>query len=133
MKGKIYEFDPHIYKTRLWVCKKGVTLEEIDEVFDALCEDGTGTSFKDNHKLPSCDEGIKVYPVGHKKSCYTGLLVYLNRNFTPGDICHEAVHCTDWLFIEIGETERSWEHSEPPAYYAGWVFNCIWKVYKGKI
>lgn len=130
---KIYEFNPCIYRTRLWVCRRGVTIEELDDTFEALCDDNTGASFKENHSLPQYDEGIKVYPVGHKKSGYSGCLVYLNRGITAADICHEAVHCMDWLFIQIGESERSWEHCEPSAYYAGWVFDCIWKVWKGKV
>ena len=132
-KGKIYEFDPVIYPTRVWVAEKGITLEEIDKEFEAICDDKSGCSFKENHTLPDFSTGGETYVVGHKKLGLMGCLVVL---YTPREakiLSHEADHCADWLFQYIGETTRSYNGGECYAYYQSWVFDCLYKVWRGKV
>lgn len=131
--GKIYEFNPQIYKTRLWVAKRGVTKDEIDKVFYALNEDEEGVSFADNHEMPDYGTALETYIVGHKESKIKGCLVVINREVTVGSLAHEASHCADWLFEDIGEATRSYEHGEPQAYYIEWVTDRLYEVYKGKV
>lgn len=128
----IKEFDPVIYPFRLWVAKD-TTIEEIDRHFEAICDDLTGTSFKDNHTLPdSRTAAARTYIVGHKKSGYMGCLVYLPKGTPLKILSHEADHCADWLFEQIGEDKRSYNNGEPYAYYQSWVFECLYKVKSGK-
>lgn len=132
---KIFEFNPVLYPTRLWVCKSGTTIDELDEVFGVLCEDNTIESFKDNLQLPQFGDSATTYIVGHKKLGLKGCLVYLNREVTVGSLAHEASHCTDWIFDEIDDApkERLYESGEPRAYYLQWVMECLWKVKQGKV
>jgi len=133
-KGRIYEFDPQIYPTRLWVARKGVTIDEIDKMFEAICSDNiTGCSFKENHTLPGIGTGAETFVVGHKKSGFMGCLVYLNSPREAKYLSHEADHCADHLFETIGEKERSYNHGEPYAYYQSWVFDCLYKVWRNKV
>ena len=129
----IYEFDPVIYPFKLWVARKGTTIEQIDKVFEALCEDNIGCSFKENHTLPTIGTAVRTYVVGHKKQGVTGCLVVFGYNTKVKHLSHEADHCADWLFTQIGETERDYEHGECYAYYQSWVFDCLYNVFRGKI
>jgi hypothetical protein len=129
----IYEFDPVIYPFKVWVARRGVTLEQIDKVFEALCEDDTGIPFKGNHTLPTIGTAAQTFIVGHKKQGITGCLVVFGHGTLIKDLSHEADHCADWLFERIGETERDYERGECYAYYQSWVFECLYKVFKGKL
>ena len=130
---RIYEFDPVIFPTRIWVAKKGITINEIDRTFYAVCDDNTGVSFKDSHKLPGAGTGAETYIVGHKRIGLQGCLVILNGSKDAKMLSHEAAHCADWLFEFIGEQERSYNHGESYAYYQSWVFDCLYKVWRGKV
>lgn len=132
IKG-IYEFDPVIYPFKVWVAKRSVTIEQIDHVFVAICEDDTGCSFKDNHSLPTNVTAAQTFIVGHKKSGFMGCLVVFGYNTKMKNLSHEASHCADWLFQRIGEDKREYERGECYAYYQSWVFDCLYKVFRGKI
>lgn len=133
MKGEIYEFAPVIYPFKVWVASKGVTIGQIDDIFEAICDDDTGCSFKDNHTLPKRGTAAQTYIVGHKEQGIMGCLVVFGHGTILKDLSHEAAHCADWLFEQIGETERIYDHGECYAYYLSWVFDCIWKVWRGKV
>lgn len=128
MIKRIYEFNPVIYPTRLWVALSSITIDEIDKTFDAICDDGVGVSFKANHKLLGVGVDAKTYIVGHKKQNIIGCLVIISDSVQVKNLSHEADHCADYLFEEIGETERSYLHGEPYAYYQSWVFDCLYNV-----
>lgn len=131
--GKIYEFDPVIYPTKVWVALDDVTIDEIDEAFEAICNDDTGVPFKENHTLLERYTDAKTIVVGCKEQHRTGCLVLMRKNTALKSLSHEADHCADYLFEEIGETERSYNHGEPYAYYQSWVFDCLYKVKKGEL
>lgn len=123
----IYEFDPVIYPTKVWV-GVDVSLKEIDKTFEAICEDNTGMLFSDSHRLPDTDTDATTYIVGHKKQCMKGCLVIIKGDCQLKSLSHEACHCADYIFEEIGEDMRSYEHGEPYAYYQSWVFECLLKI-----
>lgn len=130
--GKIYEFDPVIYPMKIWVAFSSVTIDEIDEVFFAVGDDDVAAPFKECHTLLGYGNMAKTFIVGHKEQEIKGCLVVLRRGAPMKYLSHEADHCADYLFEEIGETERSYEHGEPYAYYQSWVFDCLYRVLKGK-
>ena len=129
--GKIYEFDPVIFPTRLWVALDGITIDEIDNAFEAICDDNTGVSFKENHTLLGVGTDAKTFIVGNKAQNIKGCLVLIRKDSLLKSLSHEADHCADWLFEDIGETERSY-NSECYAYYQSWVFECLYKVLNGE-
>ena len=133
MACKIYEFDPVIYPFKVWVARKGTTIERIDKVFEALCQDDTGCSFKDNHILPDKGTAAQTYIVGHKKQGITGCLVVLGYGTLVKDLSHEACHCADWLFERIGDTTREYERGECYAYYQCAVFDFLYNVFRRKV
>ena len=130
---KIYEYDPVIYPFKVWVARKDTTIEQIDKVFEALRQDDTGCSFKDNHTLPTMGTAAQTFIVGHKKTGFMGCLVVFGFGTRVKDLSHEADHCADWLFERIGETTREYERGECYAYYQSWVFNCLYNVFRRKI
>lgn len=132
--GRIFEFDPQIYPTRLWVCVKP-TFEEIDEKFYFLSEDGeevVDDAKKEFQRSPSAI--ATCYPVCDMESLWKGILVVIwrRREVRSGVIAHESSHATDWLDDRLGLGGHSFNDGEPRAYYAQWVANCIEDVLKGR-
>lgn len=132
MKSVIYEFDPVIYPTRLWVCKKPCT-EDISQLFYPFNNDGEMVdSFGDVF-----DDVSGIYAnaliVGNKKSRMRGCLVAILRpgGCGPGVCSHEAAHfvayCGDVFGIQLGD----FNHSEPLVYLEQWATNCIWSTLVG--
>lgn len=127
-------FDPVIYPFKIWITKDA-TLDEIDRQFVAISDDGEeGLPFKKHHVLP---DGItadaRTYVVGNKKSGYQGCLVYLTKKTALKILSHEACHCADWLFEQIGDDEEhTFRNGEPYAYYQSWVFECLYKTLKNR-
>ncbi len=129
--SKIYEFDPIIFPTKVWVALDGITIDEIDNAFEAIYDDNIGMSFKENNTLLDVGVDAKTFIVGNKAQNIKGCLVLIRKDTQLKSLSHEASHCADWLFEDIGETERSY-NSECYAYYQSWVFDCLYKVQKGK-
>ena len=132
MKSVIYEFDPVIYPTRLWVCKKPST-EDVAELFypfnnDSERVDSFGDVFEYN-----AGEYANTVIVGNKKTCMRGCLVSI---FLPGGcgagVCaHEALHYIAYLSEQFDIPLGDFDKSEPLAYLVQWATNCIWSTLVG--
>lgn len=129
MKSVIYEFDPVIYPTRLWVCKKPET-KDVEDLFYPFNNDGDMVdSFGDVFDDVSGGYANTLI-VGNKKSRMRGCLVAILRpgGCGPGVCSHEAAHfvayCGDVFGIQLGD----FDHSEPLAYLEQWATNCIWSA-----
>lgn len=131
--GKIVEFDPVIYPTRVWACKNDVTMEELDEAFYALDSKGNMCSFKESNSMPGPSVFACVYPVGHKESRWRGCLVYINGKCSDGVLAHEALHCMDWMCDRFCIKSNSFEEDEPRAYYLQWLTDRLLDFKRGKI
>ena len=133
---KFYEFNPQVYPTRLWIAKsKNISIDDVDKEFYALSDANERCGFKDVQEMPDSDSYASTYPVSNKKSGWRGCLVILNRGDMPTSTCtHEASHCTDWLFEQLGiESGTTFENGEARAYYHEWVFNRIYEVKQGRV
>lgn len=134
MKGKIHEFNPIIYPTRLWVSylpdarmvdKIFLFLDDDDEVVENTREEIS------KHSTAICT----TFSVVEKKTKWMGCLVIIFRKAEAdvGIIAHEAGHCTDWLCDHLGVSGFSFREGEARQYYTQWVANCIDKVLKNKV
>lgn len=132
MKSKIYEFDPVIYPTRLWVCKKP-NVEDVSELFYPFNNDGEQVdSFGDVFEYDAGKYANTVI-VGNKESRMRGCLVSI---FLPGScgagVCsHEALHYIAYLSEQFDIPLGGFDTSEPLAYLEQWATNCIVSVLKG--
>lgn len=132
MKSVIYEFDPVIYPTRLWVCKKPKT-DDVTEIFYPLnnfgeCVDSFGDVLDDVSGIYA-----NTLIVQNKKSGMRGCLVSI---FQPGGcgagVCsHEALHYIAYLSAQFDIPLGEFDKSEPLAYLEQWATNCIWSVLVG--
>jgi len=131
MNTKIYEFDPVIYPTRLWVCKQP-NAEDVAELFYPFDNEGEiCDSFGDVF-----DEGgqfANTVRVGNKESHWRGCLVSMFRPKECGaGICaHEALHYVALLSEQFDIPLGGFDTSEPLAYLEQWATNCIWCVLVG--
>ena len=133
MKSVIYEFDPVIYPTKLWVCKKP-SVEDVGELFYPFNNDGEMVdSFGDVFEY---DNGkyANTLIVENKKSRMRGCLVSI---FLPGEcgagVCsHEALHYVAYLSEQFDIPLGGFDTSEPLAYLEQWATNCIYSVLKGR-
>ena len=134
MKDKIYEFDPVIYPTRLWVSilpdfktvdREFYLLDDNDEVVD------DSKSEFDSHGSAI----VTTFVVANKKSGWKGCLVVIWRKSQCGcGICaHEATHVYDWFDKELGLNCQEWGNDEPKSYFVQWVANSIDKVLRNKV
>lgn len=126
MKSVIYEFDPVIYPTRLWVCKKPL-VEDVSELFYPF--DNNGDMVDSFGEVFDYDAGkfANTLIVGNKKSHMRGCLVSI---FLPGQcgagICsHEALHYIAYLSEQFDIALGGFNGSEPMAYLEQWATNCI--------
>ena len=133
MKTVVYEFDPVIYPTRLWVCKKPET-KDIESLFCPL--DNDGEQVDDFGDVLEYDGGkyANTVIVGNKKSCMRGCLVSL---FLPGQIragvcSHESLHYVAYLSEQFGIPLGGFDTSEPLAYLEQWATECIYSVLIGR-
>jgi hypothetical protein len=119
---KIHEFDPVIYPCKLWVTKE--LTDELDDIFEMFPEDG-------ETNIPIELAGAMTFSVKNRETNDLGFLVAFKsaKRMTVNIIAHEARHVGDMLFERIGEDPQ---HSEPAAYFTGWVAECIDKVKRGK-
>lgn len=133
--GKIYEFNPQIYPTRLWVAKATeVSWDELGRNFYALNDENERVDFVKGFGEPNSNAYASTYPVSNKKTGWRGCLVILHRKeATMGTVAHEASHCADWLLEALGvESGTTFNNGEARAYYTEWVFNRIQEVKQGK-
>lgn len=131
-KTKVYEFDPVIYPTRLWVCKKPNT-EDVAELFYPFNNDGEMVdSFGDVLEYNS-GKYANTLIVGNKMSMMRGCLVSI---FQPGGcgagVCsHEGLHYIAYLSEQFDIPLGGFDTSEPLAYLEQWATNCIDSVLRG--
>ena len=132
MKTAIYEFNPVIYPTRLWVCKKPET-KDVAELFYPFNNDGEIVdSFGDVLEYVY-GRYANTLIVGNKKSRMRGCLVSI---FMPGScgagICaHEALHYIAYLSEQFDIPLENFNTSKPLAYLEQWATNCIDSVLRG--
>lgn len=127
MKTAIYEFDPVIYPTRLWVCKKPET-KDVAELFYPFNNDGEMVdSFGDVFEYDNGKYANTVI-VGNKKSRMRGCLVslFLPKECGAGVCSHEALHYIAYLSDQFEIPLGDFDKSEPLAYLEQWATNCIW-------
>ena len=129
--AKIFEFDPVIYPTRLWVTKC-TDVKALGKSFVFL--DENDEEYKDNISLEPTTI-VRVFSVAHRKSTWMGCLAVINRpkDCDVGIIAHESGHVTDWLCDHLGVGGFSFMEGEARQYYAGWVARNIDKVLKNKV
>ena len=130
-KTEIYEFDPVIYPTRLWVCKKPST-EDVAELFYPFDSNGNVVdSYGDTFDNP--DSVANTIIVGNKKSRWRGCFVSIFRPEKCGaGVCsHEAFHFMTFLCENLGISMGGFDDSEHLAYLEQWATNCIDSVLKG--
>ena len=130
--SRVYEFDPVIYPTRIWVsvCP---TAKSLQDKFYFLDYDGEYIKRVDLNDYN--DSIATTFSVQDKKSGWRGCLVCIwqSRKASVGIIAHEGGHCTDWLCDELGLKGFSFKDGEARAYYLQWVADCIDKVKRGKV
>lgn len=130
---KVYEFNPEIYPTRLWVVKAPVTIEELSNSFYAIDSEDIAHAFDDVYKLPESADYARCYIVSDKERHARGVLVLINAKKLPiGVIAHEASHCADWLCEYLGIESNTFVTGEARAYYVGWVAGKIAEVLKSR-
>ena len=132
-KSVIYEFDPVIYPTRLWVTKQ-VNKEDLVNTFyffDANGEVVDNPKLGDNNSRPPI---ATTYTVAHIDSHWLGNLVKLVQPKLCGvGVCaHEASHCTDFICDKFGIKGFNYDEGEARAYLVQWVANCINSVLVGR-
>lgn len=127
MKSEIYEFDPVIYPTRLWVCKKP-SAEDVSALF--LPFDNNGDMVDSFGDVFEYDAGVAANTVivGNKESRMRGCLVSLFQlgGCGAGVCSHEALHYVSWLSEQFSIPLGGFDSSEPLAYLEQWATDCIW-------
>jgi hypothetical protein len=125
-KTAIYEFNPIIYPTRLWVCKKPNT-KDVSDLFYPF--DNNGEQVDGFGEVLEYDLGkyANTVIVGNKESCMRGCLVSIFRPSECGaGICsHEALHYIAYLSSQFDIPLGDFNTSEPLAYLEQWATNCI--------
>lgn len=127
---KVYEFDPVIFPTRVWVVVKP-DVDEMSKIFYAL--DEAGETIDDDMDKDTFDDQRTVAQttlVQDRETGYEGCLVAILRpkEVTPGIAGHEASHCTDYICDSFGIKSSTWDTGETRAYYLQWVVDSIWDV-----
>lgn len=132
-KGRIIEFNPVIYPTRIWVSHKP-EFKVIEKEFDFLdyedeVVDEPLSEWKEHSKAIAT-----TFSVVCKYNGWMGCLVVVFRKAEAdvGIIAHEAGHCCDWLCDHFGIEGFSYKDGEARQYYTQWVANCINKVLRNK-
>ena len=125
-KTAIYEFNPVIYPTRLWVCKKP-KVEDVSALFYPFNNDGEQVdSFGD--VFDYCfSKYANTLIVGNKESRMRRCLVsiFLPSECGAGVCSHEALHYVAYLSDQFDIPLGDFNTSEPLAYLEQWATNCI--------
>ena len=134
MKSRIYEFDPVIYPTRIWVSILP-DFKDIDKDFYFLDDDGEVVDNAKEEFDSHYNAVATTFIVAHKKDGWKGCLVVVwrKRDCGTGICAHEATHVYDWLDNELGLHCQEFSNDEPKAYFVQWVANNIDKVLRGKV
>lgn len=134
MKGKIYEFDPLIYPTRVWVGVE-VPFKEASEKFYSLMSDGSVADFSDGVDARGMAPIATCYPVRDRESGWRGMFCHINRpkQTGVGVMAHEAEHIVCWICEQFGIQSATFDDSEPRAYLIQWIAECINEVKNGRI
>lgn len=129
MKGEIYEFDPLIYPTRVWVGVE-VPYKVVSEKFYSILSDGSVADFSDSVEARGMTPIATCYPVCDRESGWKGIFCHIKRPKMAGVgvISHEAEHIVCWICEQFGIQSATFEDSEPRAYLIQWVAECINKV-----
>lgn len=132
MRTAIYEFDPVIYPTRLWVSKRP-SVEDVSELFYPFDNNGEEVdSFGDVFDYNPGKYAITLI-VGNKKSLMKGCLISIckPRECGTGICSHEALHYVAFLSEQFDIPLGGFDGSEPLAYLEQWAANCIACVING--
>lgn len=130
----IHQFDPIIYPTRIWI-SINPTYEEVSKMFYALTSNTERIEMSKDWFSPHTFRIASTTPVASKLDGYIGVLVRICklRQVNTSTICHESVHCADFICEQFGITNGSFENGEAYAYLVGWIAECIEKVKLGKV
>lgn len=134
-RSVIYEFDPVIYPTRVWV-SISPTYDDVCRRFDFLSDDSEEIVTLRRSEYESHFTAVATtFVVVDKKSRWKGVLVavWSKSDAGVGVMSHESTHATDWMCDQFGVNGFCFKDGEARAYYAQWVANCIGKVLKGKV
>lgn len=136
-QGKIHEFNPVIYPSRLWV---GIDIppQLVKDTFFGynLCDD-TISDFMDKELLPQSDTAATTYLVCNRKDNWIGAFVNIRRKdrCSVGVMAHEASLVCDFLSERIGLMggDNLFKNGEARAYIIEWTTNCINEVKINKV
>lgn len=133
MKTDIYEFDPVIYPTRLWVCKKP-NVEDVSKLFYPFNNYGEMVDSFGNVFEYDGGKFANTLIVGNKESRMRGSLVAIFQpNQCGAGVCaHEALHYIAYLSEQFDIPLGGFDKSEPLAYLEQWATNCIDSVLRGR-
>ena len=125
-KTAIYEFDPVIYPTRLWVCKKP-KVEDVSALFYPFNNDGEQVDSFDDVFDYRFGKYANIVIVGNKESRMKGCIVslFLPNECGAGVCSHEALHFVAYLSEQLGIPLDGFDKSEHLAYIEQWATNCI--------
>ena len=129
--SKIFEFDPVVYPTRIWV-SVNPSAEDLQKKFDFLDDNDQIIDKVDLNDY--FNAMATTFSVKDRNSLWKGCCVCLWRpkQIGVGVIAHESGHCTDWLCDELGIGGFSFKDGEARQYYTQWVANSIYSVLKKK-
>lgn len=129
MSGKIYEFDPLIYPTRVWV-GVNVPYKDVSEKFYSILSDGSLDDFSEAVANQEMSPIATCYPVRDKESGWRGIFCHIQRPKMTGVgvMAHEAEHIVCWICEMFGIQSATFDDSEPRAYLIQWVAECINEV-----
>lgn len=133
--SKIFEFDPVIYPTRVWVAVSP-SYDDVNDKFYFLDESLDEVVEESKEKFDKhCSAIATTFAVVDRESAWKGVLVAIWRRKETGYgvVSHESTHCTDFLCDQLGIGGYSFNDGEPRAYYTQWVANCIGDVLHGRV
>lgn len=133
-RGRIYEFDPVIYPTRVWIAVSP-EFRTVDRTFQFLNEDDEVMDYQKEDFDGQRYAIATTYSVVHRKSRWMGCLVVIfkPKDCNAGIMAHESGHCTDWMCDQFGVSGFSYKDGEARQYYAQWVANSIYKVLRDRV
>ena len=128
-EDKIYEFDPLIYPTRVWV-GVNVPYKDVSEKFYSILSDGSLDDFSEAVENQGMTPIATCYPVRDKESGWRGIFCHIQRPKMAGvgAMAHEAEHIVCWICEMFGIQSATFDDSEPRAYLIQWVAECINEV-----
>ncbi len=134
ISGEIHEFNPIIYPCRIWVAINP-SYESISEKFYAVTTEMERMDIEPRQFEADYFSIASTCPVTIKQGGWIGLLVCIwkPKSLNVDTICHESVHCSDFICEQFGITNGSFDNGEAYAYLTGWIAGCIESVKKGTV